>query len=182
MIDIIISKLDKGDKMFLKLFLITVFIFTGLTAKEYTLNLDGSSDKEKLSLKLELQTDEEGKPLPQQKFDFRNLENIRSLKVVTASGLLGTLKDEREIIAYYKTDLNVNGLKIRNLYKAAVARVYSDENIISLEFDPDHYQNIVSFLRYHNVKQDVIKDIDNMYGTWEEIENNIYETKEGKAP
>ena len=40
-----------------------------------------------------------------------------------------------------------------------------------MEFDKDHYQNIVSYLRYHNVNQEVIKDIDNMYGTWEEIDN-----------
>lgn len=157
--------------MFKKMFLILVFFTLSSFAKEYTLTLKGDEAKENLTLKLDLEVDEEGKPLARQRFDFRNLENIRSLKIVTASGLLGTLKDEREIIVYYKTDLNVNGLKIRNLYKTAVARVYSDEKEISLNFDPDHYQNIVSFLRYHNVKQDVIKDIDNMYGTWNEIEN-----------
>jgi hypothetical protein len=40
-----------------------------------------------------------------------------------------------------------------------------------MSFDPDHYQNIVSFLRYHNITQDVINDLDNTYGTWEEIDN-----------
>lgn len=167
--------------MFLKALLITLLIVTNLIANEYTLNLKGLEDKENFTIKLELQVDEEGKPVADQKFDFRKLENMRSLKIIVASGLLGTLKDEREIIAYYKTDLNVNGMKIRNLYKTAVARVYDEESNISLEFDPDHYQNIVSFLRYHNVKPEVIKDIDNMYGTWEEIEYKIDESEEKKA-
>ena len=71
---------------------------------------------------------------------------------------------------YYKTSLDVSGLKIRNLYKVAHARIYQDENNISINSDPDHYQNIISYLRYHNIKADVIKDINNMYGTWKEIE------------
>ncbi len=149
--------------------IIISLLFGCLFAKEYTLNFHGVGTKENQVIKIELQTDEEGKPLPNQKFDVRNLEQPRSLKIITASGLVGTLKDEREIIAYYKTNLDVGGLKIRNLYKPAVARVYGDENNITMSFDKDHYQNIISFLRYHNIKDDVIKDIDNMYGTWEEI-------------
>ena len=149
--------------------IIISLLFGCLFAKEYTLNFHGAGTKENQVIKIELQTDEEGKPLPNQRFDVRNLEQPRSLKIITASGLVGTLKDEREIIAYYKTNLDVGGLKIRNLYKPAVARVYGDENNITMSFDKDHYQNIISFLRYHNIKDDVIKDIDNMYGTWEEI-------------
>lgn len=153
-----------------KLFLILTIFVTSILAKEYTLNLKGNEEKENISVKLNLQVDEEGKPLAEQKIDIRNLGKVNSLKVITASGLVGTLKDEREIIVYYKTNLNVNGLKIRNLYKTANARIYGEENNITMSFDPDHYQNIVSYLRYHNIKQDVIKDIDNMYGTWEELD------------
>ncbi|MBD3841434.1 MAG: hypothetical protein IE909_06035 [Campylobacterales bacterium] len=141
-----------------------------LLAKEYNLQFKSEDPNETFDLKIELKTDENGKPLTEQKFDIRSIQTLKSLKLITASGLLGTLKDEREIIVYYKTSLNVGGLKIRNLYKTAVARVYEDENNISINFDPDHYQNIVSFLRYHNIKQEVINDIDNMYGTWEEID------------
>ena len=154
----------------MKKLLLILGIVSSLFAKEYTLNFVGTDAKENFSLKVELKTDVDGKPLKNQKYDFRNLENIESVKVVSLSGLLGTLKDEREILAYYKTNLNVGGLKIRNLYKPAVARVYGDENNITMRFDSDHYQNIVSYLRYHNIQQDVINDIDNMYGTWEEID------------
>jgi len=154
----------------MKKLLLVLGLVSSLFAKEYTLNFIGTDAKENFSLKVELKTDADGKPLKNQKFDFRNLENIESVKVVSLSGLLGTLKDEREILAYYKTNLNIGGLKIRNLYKPAVARVYGDENNITMKFDPDHYQNIVSYLRYHNIQQDVINDIDNMYGTWEEID------------
>ena len=153
----------------MKKIVILSLVISCLFAKEYTLNFQGESAKENQTIKLELQTDEDGKPLANQKFDVRNLEQPRSLKIITASGLIGTLKDEREIVAYYKTNLEVGGLKIRNLYKPAVARVYGDENNITITFDKDHYQNIISFLRYHNIKDEVIKDIDNMYGTWEEI-------------
>ena len=152
-----------------KMLFIMIFLTINSFAQEYTLSFLGNEKNENLNVKLEFQTGEDGKPLSEQKFDIRGLEHIKSLKVITASGLLGTLKDEREIVAYYKTNLNINGLKIRNLYKTAVARIYGEENNITLTFDPDHYQNIVSFLRYHNIKQDVIKDIDNLYGTWEEI-------------
>jgi len=152
-----------------KIIILSLFIGC-LFAKEYTLNLQGNGVKENQTIKLELKTDEDGKPLANQKFDIRNLEQPKSLKIITASGLVGTLKDEREIIAYYKTNLDVGGLKIRNLYKLAVARIYGEENNITMTFDKDHYQNIISFLRYHNIKNDVIKDVDNMYGTWEEIE------------
>ncbi len=154
-----------------KLLLFTaILLATSLYSKEYTINLKGIEDKENLSFKMDLKVDEDGKPVAGQKFDLRNLEKINSLKVITASGLLGTLKDEREIVVYYKTNLDVGGLKIRNLYKPAVTRIYEEENNITMNFDTDHYQNIVSFLRYHNIKQDVINDIDNMYGTWEEID------------
>ena len=153
----------------MKKLLLTLGLVSSLFAKEYTLNFVGEDKKENFSVNVELKTDEDGKPLKNQKYDIRNLGNLKSLKILSLSGLLGTLKDEREIVAYYKTDLNVGGLKIRNLYKPAIARVYGDENNVTMEFDNDHYQNIVSYLRYHNVQQDVINDIDNMYGTWEEI-------------
>lgn len=155
----------------MKNILLILGLISSLFAKEYTINLSGIVKKENVSVKIEFKTDEDGNIIKDQKYDIRNLDNFKSLKIITASGLLGTLKDEREIIAYYKTNLNVGGLKIRNLYKPAIARVYGDENNITMNFDPDHYQNIVSFLRYHNVKQDVINDLDNMYGTWDEIDN-----------
>lgn len=168
------SNFNRKDTKMLKkinLFLFSALVLnSSLYAQEYTLNLKGLEAKENTTIKIELKVDEDGKPLAQQKFDVRNLEKIKSLKVITASGLLGTLKDEREIIVYYKTNLNIGGLKIRNLYKPAVARIYENENNITMNFDTDHYQNIVSFLRYHNIKQDVINDLDNTYGTWEEID------------
>ena len=145
-------------------------MFVNLFAKEYSINLIDDTKKENISFKINFETDEDGKPLPLQKYDIRNLDSIKSLEILTAPGLLGTLKDERELIVYYKTNLNINGMKIRNLYKIGVKRVYGDESNITINFDPDYYQNIVSFLRYHNIKQDTIKDINNMYGTWEEIE------------
>ena len=154
----------------MKKLLLTLGLISSLFAKEYTLNFQGLEKNENFSIKLDLNIDEEGKPLKNQKYDIRNIPNITSLKIVSLAGLVGTLKDERELIAYYKTNLNIGGLKIRNLYKPALARVYGDENNITMQFDKDHYQNIVSFLRYHNTPNDVIKDIDNMYGTWEEIE------------
>jgi len=131
-----------------KIILITALL-SSLFAKEYTLNFQGLEKNENFSIKLDLKTDEEGKPLRDQKYDIRNIPNITSLKVLSLTGC---------------------GLKIRNLYKPAVARVYEGENNITMKFDQDHYQNIVSFLRYHNTSNEVIKDIDNMYGTWEEIE------------
>jgi len=155
----------------MKKVVIIVGLVCSLFAKEYTLNFQGTDTKENFSVKVELKTDTDGKPIKFQKYDIRNLENLKSLKIITLSGLLGTLKDEREIVAYYKTSLNVGGLKIRNLYKPAIARVYGDENNVTMKFDADHYQNIVSYLRYHNIQQEVINDLDNMYGTWEEIDN-----------
>jgi hypothetical protein len=119
---------------------------------------------------LEFQVDEENKLIGQQKYDIRNLNQPKSLKVITAPGLKGTLKDEREIIVYYKTSLNVAGLDIRNLYKVGHARVYGDENNVTINFDKDHFRNISSYLRYHNIKAETVKDIDNLYGTWTEIE------------
>jgi len=150
----------------MKLFLATWLFLGSLFAKEYTLNFIGKETKENIVVKIDLKVDKDGKPIKAQRYDIRNLKEIKSLKILTASGLLGTLKDEREVIIYYKTSLEVSGLKIRNLYKVGHARVYGEENNISITFDKDHYQNIISYLRYHNIKQDVIKDIDNMYGTW----------------
>jgi hypothetical protein len=141
-----------------------------LFARDYTLNLQGEEAKENISFKISFQIAEDGKIKPNQKIDVKNLAKFKSLKVITAPGLKGTLKDEREVIVYYKTSLEVSGLKIRNLYKVGHTRVYSNEQNLSITFDKDHYQNIVSYLRYHNIKQDVIQDIDNIYGTWKEIE------------
>ncbi|RLA75600.1 MAG: hypothetical protein DRG78_20445 [Epsilonproteobacteria bacterium] len=143
---------------------------SALLAKDYTFNLNGNHQKENTTLTVKFETDEDGKIKANQRFDIKNNTNLKSIKILTASGLKGTLKDEREVIVFYKTSLEVSGLKIRNLYKVGHTRLYSDESNISITFDKDHYQNIVSYLRYHNIKSDVIKDIDNMYGTWEEIE------------
>jgi hypothetical protein len=141
-----------------------------LLAKEYILNIHGKNEKEVFTIKVNFESEKNGKLKANQKVDIRKGTNFKSLKVLTASGLKGTLKDEREIIIYYKTFLEVSGLKIRNLYKVGHTRVYGDESNLSINFDPDHYQNIISYLRYHNIDSDVIKDIDNMYGTWDEIE------------
>ena len=155
----------------MKKLLLTLGLVGSLFAKEYTLNFKGMTEKENFSVKIDLKIDADGQPIKNQRYDIRNVPNIESVKIISLTGLLGTLKDEREIVAYYKTNLNIGGLKIRNLYKPAIARVYDTETNIMMNFDKDHYQNIVSFLRYHNVQQDVINDIDNMYGTWEEIDN-----------
>ena len=153
-----------------KLILTLTIIVSSLLGQEYILNTHGINANENHTIKLDFKTDKDGKPIAGQKYDIRNLGKPNSLKILTAPGLKGTLKDEREIIIFYKTSLDVSGLKIRNLYKVAHTRVYGSENNISLTFDKDHYQNIVSYLRYHNIKQDVINDLNNMYGTWEEIE------------
>ena len=153
-----------------KILLTTTLFICSLIAQDYTLNITGNDKYENHTIKLDFKIDEDGKLLPTQKYDVRNLNKPTSLKVLTAPGLKGTLKDERELIIYYKTSLDVSGLKIRNLYKVGHTRIYGDDTNISITFDKDHYQNIVSFLRYHNIKQDVINDINNMYGTWEEIE------------
>jgi len=151
---------------------IFLFIILGssLLAKEYILNLHGDKSYENVTVKLDLKVDDDGKPVAGQKYDIRTFQKPKSLKILTAPGLKGTLKDEREIIAYYKTSLIVSGLKIRNLYKVADVRVYGAENNISITFDKDYYQNITSYLRYHNIKQDVINDLNNLYGTWDEVE------------
>ena len=78
--------------------------------------------------------------------------------------------DEREIVIFYKTSLNIQGLKIRNLYKVAHVRVYDENTNLEIKFDKDHYQNIISYLRYHNVGSETIKDLDNLYGSWNEVE------------
>ncbi len=156
--------------MYKKILLALLLLSINLVAKEFTLNLQGDETKETLTIKVDFEAEESGKIKADQRVDIRNIPNFKSLKILTASGLKGTLKDEREVIIYYKTSLEVSGLKIRNLYKVATTRVYGDESNISITFDSDHYQNITSFLRYHNIKADVIKDINNMYGTWDEIE------------
>jgi len=153
-----------------KTILTIALLASSLFAKDYTLNITGDNKNENHTVTLDFKVDEDGKLLSKQKYDLRNLNKPNSVKILTAPGLKGTLKDEREIIVYYKTSLDVSGLKIRNLYKVGHTRVYGDDTNISISFDKDHYQNIVSFLRYHNIKQDVINDINNMYGTWEEIE------------
>jgi hypothetical protein len=160
----------------LKYFVILILFISSALSVDFTLNLKGQFEKENLQIVLPLQTDDEGKLVPEQKIDFQDAASkIKSLKIVTANGLKGTLVDERAIVVYYKTSLNVQGLKIRNLYKVATARVYDDERNIEIMFDKDHYQNIVSFLRYNNVTNETIKDLDNLYGSWQEVhkENNV---------
>lgn len=154
----------------MKKFLSLALLASVLFGAEYTINLTGSEQKENLSVKVQFEQDKEGKPVPYQNIDVRGNQNINSIKILTAPGLKGTLADEREILVYYKTSLNVSGLKIRNLYKVGHTRVYGNENNISIAFDKDHYQNITSYLRYHNIKSETINDIDNMYGTWKEVE------------
>ena len=156
--------------MNIKLFLITTLLSASLFAKEFIINLAGEGDEENHTIIVDFKVDKNNKLIAQQKYDIRNLKKPKSLKIISAPGLKGTLKDEREIIVYYKTSLNVAGLDIRNLYKVGHTRVYGDENNVTIVFDKDHYRNISSFLRYHNIKEEIIKDIDNLYGTWNEIE------------
>jgi len=156
----------------LKLLASVCLAYVTLFSQEYKVNLIGNDKKENVSFKINFEVDEQNKPITLQKFDIRDLPNIKSLKILTAPGLKGTLADEREVIVYYKTSLEVSGLKIRNLYKTAILRVYGGESELNLVFDKDHYQNITSLLKYHNIKTDIIKDIDNMYGTWDELEFN----------
>ncbi len=143
-----------------------------LFSQEYTINLIGTEKKENISFKINFEIDEQKKPITLQKFDIRDLPQIKSLKILTAPGLKGTLADEREILVYYKTSLEISGLKIRNLYKTTIIRVYGGETELTLTFDKDHYQNITSLLKYHNITSETLKDIDNLYGTWTEIEYN----------
>jgi hypothetical protein len=155
-----------------KILLSTLLLASSLFSQEFTINLDGQYTKEHQTIKLDLKTDDEGKLVSGQKIDFQNNKSkIKSLKIVTAPGLKGTMVDERELIVFYKTSLNIQGLKIRNLYKVAHVRVYDENTTINIKFDKDHYQNIVSFLRYHNIGSDTIKDLDNLYGSWEEVES-----------
>jgi len=141
-----------------------------LFSQEYTINLTGNEKKENISFKINFEVDDQIKPISLQKLDIRDIPGINSLKILTAPGLKGTLADEREILIYYKTSLEISGLKIRNLYKVAVLRIYGGESKITLNFDKDHYQNITSLLKYHNIKQETLKDIDNLYGTWTEVD------------
>ena len=154
----------------MKKLLYIVILSSFLFGANYTINLSGAESYENISFDLNLTQDDEGKPVAYQNFDIRSEGKIKSIKFLTAPGLKGTLADEREMVVYYKTSLNISGLKIRNIYKVGHARVYGNETSIPISFDKDHYQNITSFLRYHNIKSETIKDIDNMYGTWEEIE------------
>jgi hypothetical protein len=160
-----------------KILLISALFIGSLLAQEFTINLDGQFSKEKKTIKLDLQIDEEGKLIVGQKIDFLDpISKIKSLKIITASGLKGTMVDEREIVVFYKTSLNIQGLKIRNLYKVAHVRVYDTKTNIDIKFDKDHYQNIVSYLRYHNVSSETIKDLDNLYGSWQDVEM-VYENE-----
>ncbi len=152
-----------------KLLVLVFLSVSSLFAQEYKVTLNGNEEKENLTFFVNFQTDEQNKPMTSQKLDIRELPHIESLKILTTPGLKGTLVDEREVLIYYKTSLEISGLKIRNLYKVAVGRVYGDEKELKLTFDKDHYQNIISFLKYHNITADTIKDIDNLYGTWDEI-------------
>lgn len=156
----------------LKILAIICLCSFSLFAQEYTINLIGNEEKENISIHVNFEIDEEQKPISLQKLDIRDVPKITSLKILTTPGLRGTLADEREFLVYYKTSLTISGLKIRNLYKTGVARLYGGENEISISFDKDHYQNITSFLKYHNINADTLKDIDNMYGTWTEIDFN----------
>ena len=153
----------------MKLLAVVCLLVLSLFAQEYKVNVSGQEEKETLTFYVSFNQDEQHKPMALQKLDIRDLPNINSLKILIAPGLKGTLVDEREVLVYYKTSLEISGLKIRNLYKVAVSRIYSNEKVLNLTFDKDHYQNIVSFLKYHNIKADTIKDIDNLYGTWDEV-------------
>ncbi len=139
--------------------LLTIFCLFSLVsfAQEHKINLIGEEKRENLSFKIKFDIDEQGKPIALQKNDIRNLPKIKSLKILTAPGLKGTLKDEREILVYYKTFLDISGLKIRNSYKTAISRLYGGEKEITLNFDKDHYQNITSLLKYHNIDSETIK-------------------------
>jgi len=144
--------------------------YVSLFAQEYRVNLLGNEDKENLSFHINFEIDEEQKPLSLQKLDIRDVPELKSLKILTTPGLKGTLADEREFLVYYKTSLTISGLKIRNLYKAGVARIYGGEQEVTVTLEKDHYQNITSFLKYHNITAETLKDIDNLYGTWNEID------------
>ena len=156
----------------LKLLLAICLCSLSLFSQEYTIHLIGSEKKENISFKVNFEVDEQIKTITLQKLDIRDLPQIKSLKILSAPGLKGTLADEREILIYYKTSLEISGLKIRNLYKVAIIRIYGGETELSITFDKDHYQNITSLLKYHNITSETLKDIDNLYGTWTEIEFN----------
>ncbi len=146
----------------LKLLVIFCLFSVSAFSFEYKLTLTGSEQRENLTLYVDFEIDEQKKPVALQNLDIQELPNISSLKILTAPGLKGTLADEREMVVYYKTSLEISGLKIRNLYKVGVVRIYDDKQELTINFDKDHYQNITSFLKYHNISADVIKDIDNM--------------------
>lgn len=155
----------------MRLVLIATFITTTLFSQQFNLNITGQYPKETIQITIDLDVDDEGKLVSGQKVDYQDPQSkIKSLKIVTANGLKGTLVDEREIVVYYKTSLNIQGLKIRNLYKVAHTRVYDIQTKLDIVFDKDHYQNIISYLRYHNIGNETIKDIDNLYGSWIEVE------------
>ena len=153
-----------------KLLAVICLCSLSLFSQEYTINLLGKEKKENISFNINFEVDEQIKPITLQKLDIRDIPDISSLKVLSTPGLKGTLADEREFLVYYKTSLTISGLKIRNLYKAGIIRLYGGEKEVTITFDKDHYQNITSFLKYHNIKADTLKDIDNLYGTWNEID------------
>ena len=165
----------------LRLLAIVCLCYVSMFAQEYKINLVGNEDKENLSFLVKFEIDEQQKPLPLQKFDIRDIPKINSLKILTTPGLKGTLADEREFLIYYKTSLNISGLKIRNLYKAGIIRIYGGESEITIRFDKDHYQNVTSLLKYHNITSETLKDIDNLYGTWDEINFTEIEIKKSSA-
>jgi hypothetical protein len=154
-----------------KIFISVVLLSTSILAQNFILNINGQDKKEKINLELNLKVDSNNKLIGGQKIDYLdNKSLVKSLKIITTNGLKSTLVDEREIIVFYKTSLKTDDLKIKNLYKIGNARVYNNDTDINITFDKDYYQDITSYLKYHNVKDKNIKDLDNIYGFWYEID------------
>ena len=59
--------------------LLLIGIIGSLFAQEYTLNFSGIEKNENFTIKIDLKIDEDGKPIKEQRFDVRNLENVKSL-------------------------------------------------------------------------------------------------------
>lgn len=152
-----------------KITIIFLLILSFSYSKEFTINIVDSLEKENYSVKINLEIDENAKLIPFQKIAVDSLGKYTKFKLITAPGLMGTLVDEREVIIFYKTSLTVSGLKIRNLYRVGVARLYDGEEVLDIELDKDYYQNIYSFLEYHNVKKDQVKNLDSFYGDWQQL-------------
>lgn len=138
-------------------------------AKDFVLNVQDQTNKDPIKVSIPLEIDDKGKIIPFQRLNVPNVGDIKNLKIITAPGLKGTMIDEREIVVFYKTSLDVAGMNIRNVYKVGVGRLYYDESVLTINLDNDYYQNINSFLSYHNIKSKYVKDLDNTYGTWVEI-------------